>query len=402
MKFRVLGHKVTPNSTLLTLALSHTISEEKLKMAFKSSSSRFAFLSDDAPDPFVTSKKGKGKSNLNSSEGGNKTAQKAGSKNKKKATASNKTPSSPSNNSAIADEKQSLAFGLDGSKKKKSQSPTPAAGLSSNASESKSRQKISPKKDCRPAGMNDAQWEEWQQRDLEYVSGTFESDMEAALLQSKLDYQKERARVEQESQSKVKAKKKPVTVTLGEFNAKLSNGEPLVEDPKPNPDWSATNGYMSSFPEEEMERIRLEAQMEMKRERQLEIERQLLQSRHHQVPVAPFMGLDNLEVRHILEEKDAIITKLSEEKMELEKELEISKARFKKLWSIVGEANMKDAVFLSAEVEKLTQLNQHLTDEISLLHSQLEQEKSKSHAAVLECRKLEQSRRRTGSTTEAN
>ena len=65
-----------------------------------------------------------------------------------------------------------------------------------------------------------------------------------------------------------------------------------------------------------------------------------------QVPLAPISGLDDLESRHILEQKDAIITKLSAEKMELERELEISRARFKKLWSIVGEANSRHFFYL--------------------------------------------------------
>ena len=52
-------------------------------MAFKASSSRFAFLVDDAPDPFVTSKKGKSKS----AEGGSNTSHKQdqSGKSKKKA-----------------------------------------------------------------------------------------------------------------------------------------------------------------------------------------------------------------------------------------------------------------------------------------------------------------------------
>ena len=50
---------------------------------------------------------------------------------------------------------------------------------------------------------------------------------------------------------------------------------------------------------------------------------------------------------------------------------------------------MKDVVFLSAQVEKLTQMNQQLTEEISSLHSQLEQERSRSHVALLELRRLE-------------
>ena len=58
---------------------------------------------------------------------------------------------------------------------------------------------------------------------LQYVSGTFESDLEAALMQSKLDYQQQQTRLQQESQPKTKAKKKPVAVPLGEFHAMLNN-----------------------------------------------------------------------------------------------------------------------------------------------------------------------------------
>ena len=154
-----------------------------------------------------------------------------------------------------------MAFGLEGQKKKKTPPPKPD-GVQNSDEKANSVNDNEPARLQRPEHMSDEQWEAWRQRDLEvsntfllfsrllsglsgrcdskcpiifvetnsltkpwlqYVSGTFESDMEAALMQSKLDYQKEQARLQHESQSKAKPKKKPVAVPLGEFHAMLNN-----------------------------------------------------------------------------------------------------------------------------------------------------------------------------------
>ena len=49
---------------------------------------------------------------------------------------------------------------------------------------------------------------------------------------------------------------------------------------------------------------------------------------------------------------------------------------------------MKDKAKLLYEVESLNKLNEDLNEEVRALQVQLEQERSKSHAAMTECRKL--------------
>jgi hypothetical protein len=53
------------------------------------------------------------------------------------------------------------------------------------------------------------------------VVGDYESQLEAALIQSKLDFEKEQV-LRSQNQIKSKSKKKPVPVSLSEFNAKLA------------------------------------------------------------------------------------------------------------------------------------------------------------------------------------
>jgi len=53
------------------------------------------------------------------------------------------------------------------------------------------------------------------------VVGDYESQLEAALIQSKLEFEKELV-LRGQNQGKSKSKKKPVTVSLTEFNAQLA------------------------------------------------------------------------------------------------------------------------------------------------------------------------------------
>lgn len=68
--------------------------------------------------------------------------------------------------------------------------------------------------------MSSKQWEEWKQKDDEFVNGNFEQDLQSAILLSKLEYESKKdtvKRSEKENEKKGDKKKKTKTMSLDQF-----------------------------------------------------------------------------------------------------------------------------------------------------------------------------------------
>lgn len=375
-------------------------------MAFSTNLSRFDLLTDDARDPFEKKKKTANKTNTNKTQkkgtgkgAGQTQGQGAGKKKKNNNTNGNATNMNNNPPPSLVEEFPEL-----GTKGPGEESPGHSSAQNRNNQNNSS--KVPPKEK-----RGKEEWTEWKKRDEEFVTDSFETDLEEALIQSKLDFQSEQARLLKAKASK-KSKKKGVTVSLPSFNDMISTGMGKVDafdmaGSEPTGQ-NSLNGFGEGHGDENdpmMAKFRLESQMEIQRERQIAMERKLINSRSPIVPV-PFEKTketpDPTTFNQIITEKDNVISELKNEKLELEKEIDLLKVRFKKICSVFGEAQLKDKATLVNELEKVTKLNHDLNENIQELHILLEQEKSKSHAAQTELRKLnEQSSRRRNPHSES-
>ncbi|CAL8131436.1 unnamed protein product [Orchesella dallaii] len=374
-------------------------------MSIAQNASRFDFLPDDADDPFQT---GKPKKNRKKDGDGSKAGDGSNKKGSKK------------NGTSDRKQLQSLAFGSvsEGKKKNKgsgqAQQNVNSASASKSAPEQSNEQKNGNSEKVvmqRPHGMSDEQWEEWQKRDSNFMDETYVTDLEKALLQSKLEYE-----TEQKSKPPAKGKKKkPVAVSLTDFNARLSESVPGASHGVMNGILSAAalGNYNYQVPEtletdeELVERFRNEARLEVAREHQKAMERQLLMSRQPPPPIVrpEPVPANSLSARLVsqgpMDEKDLLIARLSEDNLQLKNEVEVLKSRVKTTNTInkylQAAQEIKDTAKLIYELENLTKMNNDLNEEMRELHSQLEQEKSRSGAAMLELRRLLENRRRTTS-----
>ncbi|OXA62024.1 G kinase-anchoring protein 1 [Folsomia candida] len=343
-------------------------------MTFEPKMSRFAVLPDDVPEPIAKS---------------------SGDKPRKKKPADQKAKVGPvgdaakkKGSAAKGKSLRSLAFGSasENGKKKAMIPPAPQ-----------------PKPLVNGAKKTSAQWEDWQRRDTDLVDEEYETDLEAALFQSQLDFQKELSRQESEKAAakSSKVKKKGITVPLTEFNALLLN------NPKQDAAKQLANPYADEPDEELIESYRNQARLQLEREKQREQQRDASTKRTsseghpHSKERARESEYDeqNRTIENLRAENELLKSELENSN----RELESYKARLKKVHEIFqGAQELKDKAKIIFQVETLTKFQEDLQEQIQVLHSQLEQERSKSHAAINEQRRLmEQSRRRTNTEVSA-
>ena len=108
-----------------------------------------------------------------------------------------------------------------------------------------------------PPSSTSTQFEEWKEKDKELVDDNFSASMQEAILQSKLDYEQQKAMVEaqerllasgavpdsvlvtlskEERKRVVKQQKKPTTMSLDQFNTDSAPEQPTNEQaPVPAP-----------------------------------------------------------------------------------------------------------------------------------------------------------------------
>jgi len=96
-------------------------------------------------------------------------------------------------------------------------------------------------------------------------------DLEQALAQSKLDFQKEQARILAEANAKGTKSKKKVPIPLAEFNGMLDIGNGMGSIGVP---------LIAQDDDVLMQQFRIETQLEVERERQQEAQRALIKSRN--------------------------------------------------------------------------------------------------------------------------
>ncbi|XP_074789265.1 G kinase-anchoring protein 1 isoform X3 [Athene noctua] len=178
-------------------------------------------------------------------------------------------------------------------------------------------------------------WQEWRQRDEQLTSEMFEADLEKALLLSKLEYEEHKKEYEtvestsphSKSVNKKKnqqGKDKPLTVSLKDFQSDS------------NIDNLAKKHEESVLKDGKTERLKLE-----------------------------------------LEKKDAEIEQLKNIITQWEAKYKEVKARNAQLLKMMREGEMKDKAEILLQVDESQIIKNELTVQVTILHTALEQERSK-------------------------
>ncbi|CAL1285076.1 unnamed protein product [Larinioides sclopetarius] len=336
--------------------------------------SRFAVLKlDDDIDEPVTKKPNSSNVQSNAQGNKNKTSAKSGS-NEQKSKAKKKKKTS----NEIA-ELQNLAFGGHNNKSKNK----------SSSQNSKSNQ------------VSQKQWEEWKAKDSEFVSETYEQDLQEALLLSKIDYeekkdvydafQKEAEHNKLNSNKKKKKnnqKKDKGTMSLDEFqnlgSAEMDSGNFLkgnsdldefdVVAHKPVP--AEETNFFDKI-EEDVEKI---------------ITKEQRQEQYKSFDPAKESPLF-LQYKEELRKKDEEIVSLNEKVNKLKEELKNVRSRNKKLYGILESGEMREKAEILLQIDQLISVKDELTEELKEYHTAVEQERSKVHALQTELKKYQNSKK---------
>lgn len=245
--------------------------------------------------------------------------------------------------------------------------------------------------------VSQEQWDQWKKKDSELVDCTFEQDMHQAILLSKLDYEekkdhyaqlKKHSEDDKKQQSSKKSKKgnKAQTMSLEEFNTRHS------ESPMPDIENSIALKDEPVPPDTEFfERIKDDTKKLLTKEH--EVEKRKAREPFLQETITVAQLEDRLEKR-TLENKA-----LKEEVIKLKEELHSVRTRNKKLCNILAQGEMKDKAEVLVEVERLQLMRDELSSEVSSLHAQLEQERSKVRALSGDSKGKSQNKKRLTSET---
>lgn len=267
-------------------------------------------------------------------------------------------------------ELQNLAFGVT------------KASKSKPASQAKQNQ-------TQPTSGN--QWEEWKKKDVKFVTEAYEQDLQQAILLSKIDFEEKKDfynAIQKEndtsksnnSNQKKKNKsnqKKDKTMTLKDFQNSLSESNSGAVSSNAIQDKDALNPDESKF----FDKIEEDAEEIIHKEYRKDANQRLEAYRDDQVR--------NIQYQDELEKKDKAITKLTEEVDRLKLELKTVKERNKKMLRVLLEAEMHEKAEIIIKIEQITKVKDELTEQVSLLHTALEQERSKVHSLTTELKKFQ-------------
>ncbi|XP_013183668.1 G kinase-anchoring protein 1 [Amyelois transitella] len=238
------------------------------------------------------------------------------------------------------------------------------------------------KKKTKQNSASSEQWETWKQKDEQLVDGNFESELQQAILLSKLDFEEkkdvykqskkeaelEKKSSEQNTKAGSKKQKKKNVMSLDQFNVMISGEDNRVnheEDPDEDP--------KSKSPDKDTEffkRVTDDAKTELIKDKVYDRIRTRL--------AVPDEVITRVQFADALEKKDKEISALKQEVDSLKKELNTVRSRNRKLCNILGQGEMKDKAEVLVEVERLRAVQSELTAELATLHTELEKERSKN------------------------
>ncbi|XP_014295825.1 G kinase-anchoring protein 1 [Microplitis demolitor] len=233
------------------------------------------------------------------------------------------------------------------------------------------------------------QWEQWKEKDSMSVEEAYKQQLHEALLLSKLAYEEQKENNLKKSPDDSGKKstgsskiKKAATMSLDEFNNLTANNDVIDE--------SNSQEKTKESDVEFFDRIDKETKQELINNKQ----RDILKSRLNKLD--DDISLAQLKVE--VEKRDTEISELKSIIDKLKIELSQVKERNKKLCGILAVGEMKDKASVIAEVSKLQEIRDELTSEVTLLHAQLEQERSKTRASSADLKNTKNKKKTTNDT----
>lgn len=217
------------------------------------------------------------------------------------------------------------------------------------------------------------QWKEWKEADKEFVSESYEKDLQQALLLSKLEAEEQKkvqtAIAENETgnacQKAKKKKDKPVTMSLEEFQQ-----DGVKKDSETNSDSRKSSDVVHEVDptffkkvEEETHKIIRKEQIQEEYRKQYIVENARTQ-----------------QYEETIRKKDEQIEQLQKENKKLKADLMEVKERNQQFCMILAQGEMKGKTTVIMELNQLKQVRDELTQEVANLMSELEKERSKVHA----------------------
>uniref|UniRef100_A0A182JWI2 Enn protein n=1 Tax=Anopheles christyi TaxID=43041 RepID=A0A182JWI2_9DIPT len=227
-----------------------------------------------------------------------------------------------------------------------------------------------PKNKNSSEALKKEQWSKWQEKDTELVEKSYMNDLEQALLLSKLDFEANKTKynqLERDSKQQSSKDRKPKTLSLQEFQEKVSKELNEKQQQKKRQQEEAEYNRNYTF----FEQIDLETKQILNKE---QLKTLLQQSNSAKTKASA--KADELPA---VEEPVSELDLLKEENNTLKEEIAVLRERFKKVVAMLKNGEMKEKTELMIEIEKLRKVQEDMTGEMTALYGQLEQAKSKTN-----------------------
>ncbi|XP_074789263.1 G kinase-anchoring protein 1 isoform X1 [Athene noctua] len=229
-------------------------------------------------------------------------------------------------------------------------------------------------------------WQEWRQRDEQLTSEMFEADLEKALLLSKLEYEEHKKEYEtvestsphSKSVNKKKnqqGKDKPLTVSLKDFQSDSNIDNLAKKHEEMNSSQSSLHdgGFFNRL-EDDVHRI---LEREKRRVQLTDYSETDNCTSHEQNQESVLKDGKTERLKLELEKKDAEIEQLKNIITQWEAKYKEVKARNAQLLKMMREGEMKDKAEILLQVDESQIIKNELTVQVTILHTALEQERSK-------------------------
>lgn len=242
---------------------------------------------------------------------------------------------------------------------------------------------------------SEKQWEEWKKADEHFATDSYEKDLQAALMMSKLEYQQdvekkklqkppgistEQPVVDKKETKKKKQKDKPTTMSLDEFNQKgggdhvktFADGledfaapamHPVAHSQSPAPTSDTQQDRFFDTVEDDVHKIIQKEKIQEEYQKHYAVE-SVMQAKY----------------QADLTKKEKEIEFLRATNKKLEEEFKQVKKRNKQLCVILAQGEMKDKAEVLMQIEELMGVKDELTEQVTELTAELEKERSKVHS----------------------
>ncbi|XP_062924875.1 G kinase-anchoring protein 1 isoform X2 [Mobula hypostoma] len=248
-----------------------------------------------------------------------------------------------------------------------------------------------------PPAAEGEKWEQWREKDEQLTNKLYEADLQKALLISKLEYEEHKSCLDadntspktkgpsrKEKRKHLQGKDKPATVSLKDFQTDGSTDQTNRKSEEPTSLHAAT--------EEDSFFIKLEEAaskiLSMERRKQLSSTNGLDSISQESQEVTSSNAITE-HLKDQLEKKELKILQLKQIVAEWETKYKEVKARNAQLLKMLQEGEMKDKADILLQVDELLSIKNELTLQVTGLHAELEQEKSKVKTLQAELTKFQ-------------